>query len=29
MTKLLLIYVVFGHPDAEAKSSREGDVLCL
>jgi hypothetical protein len=30
MTKLLSIYTgVRGHLDAEAKSSREGDVLCL
>jgi hypothetical protein len=30
MTKLLSIYTgVRDHPDAKAKSSREGDVLCL
>jgi hypothetical protein len=30
MTKLLSIYTgVRDHPDAEARSSSEGDVLCL
>jgi hypothetical protein len=30
MTKLLSIYTgVRNHPDAEAKSSREGDIVCL